>query len=58
MEKYEGPEIDLAAIEEYNKHVPLDVRVAVMRRMAGFPELDDELDEEEEEDGEPAHSEV
>ena len=47
MEKYEGPEIDRAAIEEYNKRVPLDVRVGVMRRMAGFPELDDELEEEE-----------
>ncbi len=57
MEKYEGPEIDRAAIEEYNKRVPLDVRVGVMRRMQGFPELDEELDEEKEE-GKPTYSEV
>lgn len=60
-EKFEGAEIDTSRMEEYRKRVPFEVRVAAMRRMAGFPELDDELDEENEEDGEdgePAHSEA
>lgn len=56
VEDFEGCEIDTAYLEEYRKNVPVEVRMAAMRRMEGFPELDEELDEEE--DGEPAYSEV
>ena len=53
-EKFEGFEIDTSRLEEYRKNVPVEVRTAAMHRMAGFPELD----EEDEENGEPADSEA
>lgn len=54
MEKYEGVEIDTSRLEEYRKNVPVEVRRAAMLRMQGYPELD----EEDEENGEPADSEA
>lgn len=57
LEEFEGFEIDASRMEEYRKHVPFEVRLAAKRRMQGFPELDEE-NEEDEESGEPAHSEV
>lgn len=56
MKKVKFEKIDTAYLEEYRKNVPVEERMAAMRRMEGFPELDEEQDEEE--DGEPAYSEV
>lgn len=54
VEDIEGCEIDTSRLEEYRKYVPVEVRRAAMLRMQGYPELD----EEDEESGEPADSEA